>query len=153
MFSLYLVLKFVHVAAVIAWIGGVIALSILTLRTSPSAPQAVLVNAMEQSAFYGQRVIGPTSGVVLLAGIAMVASAKIGFGTLWVVWGFTGIALHILLGVTLLRRNAQRLSQIANSPTPDRVALAEALARQKTIALAYVLAMLSVVWAMVTKPT
>jgi hypothetical protein len=55
--------------------------------------------------------------------------------------------------VTILRKNGERLVGLANAPTVDRIAMAAALHRQRTIATLYVVIMLSTVWAMITKPT
>jgi uncharacterized membrane protein len=153
MFSLYLTLKFLHVAAVIIWIGGIAAMTIWTVRAGRDSDPRSLAVTMRHAIFYGQRVVGPSSGVVLLAGIAMVISAHIPFMTLWIVWGMVGILLHIIFGVTVLRTNGERLVRLAENATPDPVALGKAVQRQKTAAMIYVLIMLSVVWAMVTKPT
>jgi uncharacterized membrane protein len=151
--SLYFSLKFIHVAAVIFWIGGIAALTIMVLRAGREENPSALVTMMGMSQFFGQRVIGPASGVALLAGIGMVIEAKIGFLTLWVLWGLSGFVLHVLLGVTVIRKNSMRLGQIAAQPTRDLQALQAVLSRQKTLATVYLLSMLTVVWAMVTKPT
>jgi len=153
MSSLYLALKFLHVVGVIFWIGGITAMTIWTVRAGSDPDRRSLAVTLRHALFYGQRVVGPSSGVVLLAGIAMVIQAKIGFGTLWIVWGLAGILIHFILGFTVLSKNGQRLAQIAESGTPDPGALDQVLRRQKTVATIYVLIMLSVVWAMVTKPT
>lgn len=152
MLSLYFILKFIHVAAVIFWIGGIGALTIMVLRAGKERNPAGLAAAMGLSAYFGQRVIGPASGIALLTGIGMVIKAHLGFMSLWILWGFAGFVLHVILGVTLIRKNSIRLGQLAASPTPDANALAEALNRQRTYATIYILSMLSVVWAMVAKP-
>jgi uncharacterized membrane protein len=153
MFSLYLTLKFIHVAAVIFWIGGTTTMTIWTIRAGREREPTALAVTVRHAIFYAQRVVGPSSGVVLLAGIAMVISAKIPWGTLWIMWGLAGVLLHIILGVTVLRTNSERLAQLAGSGSPDPVKLGQVLARQKTVTAIYVLIMLSVVWAMVAKPT
>jgi len=128
-------------------------MTIWTVRAGSDPDRRSLAVTLRHALFYGQRVVGPSSGVVLLAGIAMVIQAKIGFGTLWIVWGLAGILIHFILGFTVLSKNGQRLAQIAESGTPDPGALDQVLRRQKTVATIYVLIMLGVVWAMVTKPT
>jgi uncharacterized membrane protein len=153
MTTLYLTLKFLHIVAVIFWVGGITAMTIWTVRAGGEDDRTSLAVTLRHALFYGQRVVGPSSGVVLLAGIAMVINAHIKFSTLWIVWGLAGILVHFILGFTVLRKNAERLAQLAESGTPDPGALDKVLRRQKTVATIYVLIMLSVVWAMVTKPT
>ena len=153
MFSLYLTLKFIHVAAVIFWIGGITTMTIWTLRAGRESEPTALAVIIRNAILHAQQVVGPSSGVVLLAGIGMVLSGHIPFSTFWVLWGFAGIVLHIALGVTVLRTNSARLAQLASTPTPDRAALGALLKRQKMLATIYLLTMFSVIWAMVTKPT
>ena len=152
MFSLYLILKFIHVAGVIFWVGGITAMTIWTIRAGRDPNPTSLAVTLRHALFYGQRVVGPSSGVVLLAGIGMVISAKISFGAPWIVWGMAGILVHFIMGFTVLRTNGQKLAEVSASGNPDPVVLARLLNRQKTAATIYVLIMLSVVWAMVAKP-
>lgn len=153
MFSLYLTLKFIHVLAVIFWIGGITAMAIWTFRAAGEGDLTSLAVTMRHASFYGQRVVGPASGFVLLAGIAMVITAKISWSTPWVIWGLMGIVIHMVLGFAVLAKNSERIAQLAVSPNPDRTQLAAAVKKQKTAATIYVLIMASVVWAMVAKPT
>ena len=148
----YGVLKFLHVLSVIAWIGGVVALTILTRRIARERNREILVAWLRQATSYGQMVAGPASGVVLLTGATMVWIAKLGFGTLWVVWGFAGIVLHILLGAVLVRKRTLELTQLASGAGND-AALSDASRKLWLAQLIYVTLMASVVAAMVLKPT
>jgi uncharacterized membrane protein len=151
--SAYGVLKLLHVLSVIAWIGGVVALTILTRRIARERNREILVAWLPQATSYGQMVAGPASGIVLLTGAAMVGMADLGFGAFWVVWGFTGILLHILLGAVLIRKRTAELAQIASGGTGDDAALLEASRKLWVVQLIYVTLMASVVAAMVLRPT
>ena len=153
MVNAYVVLKFLHVLSVIAWIGGVVALTVLTRRIARERNREILSAWLPQATSYGQMVAGPASGVVLLTGAAMVGMAKLGFGTFWVVWGFTGIALHILLGAVLIRKRTTELAQLASAGTGNDAALLAASRKLWVVQLIYVTLMASVVAAMVLKPT
>lgn len=153
MFSLYFILKFIHVAAVVAWIGAILSLNITAIRAAKTDNPAVLQELLGSIMFTGQRVIGPGSGIALLAGIGMVIKAKIGFMTPWVLWGMAGMLFHFIVGPTVLRKNGMELGRLAAMTTVDRPALDRVRNRQKTIATVYLLVMLSVIWVMVTKPT
>jgi uncharacterized membrane protein len=153
MLSLYFILKFIHVAAVIAWIGAILSLNITAIRAARSDNPAVLKELLGSITFTGQRVIGPGSGIALLAGIWMVINAKIGFMTPWVLWGMAGFLFHFVIGATVLRKNGMELGRIAAMPAVDQAALERVRYKQKTIAVVYLLVMLTVIWAMVTKPT
>ena len=153
MINAYGVLKFLHVFSVIAWIGGVVALTILTRRIARERNREILVAWLRQATSYGQMVAGPASGIVLLTGAAMVGMAKLGFGTLWVVWGFAAIVLHILLGAILIRKRTAELATLASAATGDDAALLEAGRKLWVVQLIYVTLMASVIAAMVLKPT
>lgn len=152
MFSLYFILKFLHIAAVVFWIGSIASLNILALRLTRTSDSGELVRLTEIFDYFGRRVIGPASGIVLLAGLALVYTAKIKFTSLWVLWGIAGFLFHGIVGATVLRRNGLELSRLASAPTVDRTALEAVRKKQKTIATVYLLVMLSVIWAMVAKP-
>jgi membrane-bound metal-dependent hydrolase YbcI (DUF457 family) len=83
----------------------------------------------------------------------MVGMAKLGFGTLWVVWGFIGIVLHILLGAVLVRKRTAELAQLVAGGSGDDGALLEAGRKLWVVQLIYITLMASVVAAMVLKPT
>ena len=153
MLSLYFILKFLHVASVVAWIGAILSLNITAIRATRTSDPAVLKVLLDSITFTGQRVIGPGSGIALLAGIWMVINAKIGFMTPWVMWGMAGMLFHFIIGPTVLRKNGMELGRIAAQPTIDQAALERVRDRQKMIAWVYLLVMLSVIWAMVAKPT
>jgi uncharacterized membrane protein len=150
--TVYGVLKFLHVISVIAWIGGVVALTVLTRRIVRERNREILVAWLRQAASYGQMVAGPASGIVLLTGATMVWIAKLGFGTLWVVWGFAGIVLHILIGAVLVRKRTMELTALASGHGDD-AALSDASRKLWLAQLIYVTLMASVVAAMVLKPT
>jgi uncharacterized membrane protein len=149
----YGVLKFLHVLSAIAWIGGVVALTVLTRRIARERNREILSAWLRQATSYGQMIAGPASGIVLLTGAAMVGIAKLGFGTFWVVWGFTGIVLHILLGAVLVRKRTMELAQIASSNNGDDNSLLQAGRKLWIVQLIYVTLMASVVASMVFKPT
>jgi uncharacterized membrane protein len=153
MVNAYSVLKFLHVIAVIVWVGGVAALSVLGWRLRGERNRELLKKLLPQLATYGQLMIGPSSGIVLLTGLAMVGMAKIGFGTFWVLWGFAGVVLHTIMGIVVIRRRMMKLAQLAGSNEADDATLGAASRGLWQAQLLYLLILASVVWAMVLKPT
>ncbi len=73
MFSIYTLFKFIHVAAVIIWIGGVFALTVINARLAGEKEQVALLSLSRLSNFYGKVVIGPAAIITLIAGIATAA--------------------------------------------------------------------------------
>jgi uncharacterized membrane protein len=153
MVNAYGILKFVHVVSVILWIGGMAALAVVTWRAARERDTGLLASLLKQSTSYGQKVVAPAAGIVLLTGLAMVGMGHIGFGTLWVVWGLVGIVIHFMFGGIVLRRRTVQLATLSASPTAVDAELVAA-ARSLWIAqLIYLVIMASVVGAMVLKPT
>jgi uncharacterized membrane protein len=146
-------LKFLHVLSVIIWIGGITALAVVTWRVARERNRTALEELLRQATVYGQRIVGPASGVVLLTGLAMVGMAHIGFGTFWVVWGYAGILVHGVTGGVFLRKRIAELSQIASAPAGDDARLIGAARRLWTTQLIYLLLLATVVAVMILKPT
>jgi hypothetical protein len=151
--EIYTLLKFVHVAAVIIWIGGVTAVSVLTARLSLEQDRAAAAVLLRQGVFYGQAVVLPAAIITLLAGVATAGSVGIPFSALWITWGFVAILGSIALGATLLRRTSQELGKLAATAPPDDARLHGARRRLTALNALNVLLLLSAVWAMVAKPT
>jgi len=149
----YGVLKFLHVVAVVFWVGGIAALSVAVWRLRKERNREVLAAILRQASFFGQRVAGPASFIVLLTGPMMVGMAHIGFGTFWVLWGFAGLTAHFWIGATALRKRTNALLQLASASSGDEAALLAAARRLWSTQLIYLAIMAAVVAAMVLKPT
>ena len=153
MLNAYTVLKFVHVLSVITWIGGVVCLAVLIRRVRTERNRAVLTALLRQATTYGQMVVGPASGLVLLSGLAMVGIGRVGFATFWVLWGYTGITAHFIIGAVFIRKRTMELASLAASDGADDRSLSEAAGKLWNVQLIYLAIMASVVGAMVIKPT
>ncbi|MGH2542598.1 MAG: DUF2269 family protein [Ardenticatenaceae bacterium] len=153
MFTIYSLFKFLHVAAVIVWVGGVFTLVVLNARLAREQNRSAQMALSEQSEFFGSRVIGPAAITTLLAGIIMVLNAGFGFSTLWITWGFVGVFGSIILGAIFIRRATEELRQVAASPTPDAPRIQALQRRLINLNALNLLLLLSTVGAMVFKPT
>jgi uncharacterized membrane protein len=151
--SAYGFLKFLHVLAVVVWVGGVAGLSIVTWRLRSERNREVLAALLRQATAYGQRIAGPASFIVLLTGPMMVGMAHIGFGTFWVLWGFAGLTAHFWIGATAIRRRTSALVQLASAGSGDDGAIIAGARRLWSAQLIYLAIMAAVVAAMVLKPT
>lgn len=152
MFTIYNLLKFLHVAGAIIWIGGACALGLLNLRLTRSQNPAAVADLSLQSAAIGGAILGPAAWLTLLAGIFTAAQAGLNFGSLWIVWGFAGVLLSILIGAIFVRRatgDLHRLAANAHASALDMKKLQQRLATWTVINL---IVLFSSVWAMVFKP-
>ncbi len=151
--SLYLWLKFLHVAAVTVWVGGVFALVVLNAGFGRQGDAAAQAAMGRQSEVFGRTVIGPAMAVTLLAGLWMAGQFGIPFNTLWIVWGLVGFVLFIVIGVVATGRTATALGEVARSAGPADPRLAALRGRLGALGVLNLLVLLSVIWAMVVKPT
>lgn len=153
MVSTYTLLKFIHVAAAMIWVGGAVAITVLTARLVREQDRGVLLALAKRAGSFGGAVLGPAAVTTLIAGIATAATVGFPFSSLWITWGFTGVLASIILGATLIRRTFVEMEQIAATPGADEVRLNALQARLSTLNLANLLILLSTVGAMVFKPT
>ena len=153
MFTLFSVLKFVHIVAAIIWVGGVITLTLLNVRLASTRNGAAMAALSSVGGFIGQRVFGPAAGLTLLAGIATALNAGFPMRSLWIIWGFLVILLSFGMTATLTRSTSQRLGVLAAAPNRDAAQIAVLQRRLWMLTVLNVLLLLSAVWAMVAKPT
>src|SRR5688572_29406759 len=102
MLTWYGILKVVHVLSTVVWIGGGVALAVITHRMVRARDRAALTALLPHSAKFGPLVGGPASGLVLLTGIAMVIVGQLDWA-LWTQLGFLAIALHLVFGGVVMR--------------------------------------------------
>ncbi len=149
----YTFLKFLHVLSVVFWIGGAAGLAFVGWRVAKERNRVLLTALLEQGMTYGQRVIAPSAGIVLLSGLALVGIGHIGFGTFWVWFGYGGVLAQFVVGGFLIQKRAGELKQLAATPSGDDVALVAAARRLWNTQIVYLILFAIVIAAMVIKPT
>ena len=154
MYTVENLLHFLHQLAAIVWLGGVLAANVLQVRIGRGRDQAVQASLLRQSDFYGRAVIAPAAVVVLLTGLLLVAQMDdASWSDFWVAWGLAGIAVSLALGGTLIRATNAELRRLADGPTLDDPRWSALQRRAATLYGINLVLLLSVVWAMVFKPT
>jgi uncharacterized membrane protein len=149
--AMYLLLKFLHVVAASAWVGGLATIIVLYARLSRETDPRVIEMMARLGQRIGMRVLGPSAGLTLITGGAAMFVADFGFVT-WIVWGLVAIALTMAIGATVVRKTVNEL--IEQLTSGGKGAIVTALQRRLSIFQSVLLAiLLSAVWAMVFKPT
>jgi uncharacterized membrane protein len=146
-------LHFLHVLSVIVWVGGVLTLNVLAVRVGRGDDRSAQSEVLRLSDRYGRAVLAPAGILTLITGLLLVNEHDVSFGTLWVAWGLVGLFASVILGATLIRATQADLRRLTERPTGDETLR---LSRQRRAAILYalnVLILLSIVWAMVFKPT
>lgn len=150
MYTLYNFWLFLHVFAVIVWVGGIITLFVINTRLARARDRAGLAVLAQQSSFFGSAVFMPAGILTLVSGILMVLGSAYDFEDLWITWGFVGILVSVILGAVLTRRTVEELRGLGPQDAARAPALQQRLA---TLTALNLLILLSVVWAMIFKPT
>ncbi len=147
----YLLLKFVHVASVIVWVGGLVCLTLLNRALARAADGATLRVLARQTELFGRAVLGPAAGLTLLSGLGLMGLLGQGMRP-WMGWGLVVWLASIVFGATLLRRANLALASLAAAPVPDAAQVEPARARLALLNTLNVLLLLSAVLVMVWKP-
>lgn len=152
MFGWYTLFKFLHVASVTIWVGGVATVVVLNARLTAERDPAASRLLWKQSTVVGQTLIGPAAGVTLLAGFAMIGVTGWHM-PLWVWLGLGTVFASMALGAVFIRKAAEAYAAASASDpiVPEVVAAArQRLTRLNAINVAL---LLFAVAAMVFKPT
>jgi len=145
---------FLHQLTAIIWLGGVLALNALQMRLARRRDPAVQQSLLHLIDLYGRAVIAPAAIVNLLTGLVLIAQMDdVAWSDAWVVWGLLGIALSVTLGATLIRTTNADLRRLAADDALDDPRWSSRQRRAAILYVVNVVSLLSVVWAMIFKPT
>ena len=142
-------LKLFHILAVIVWVGGVLLVTMLGLKTATSASREERIVFTRQSQFAG--MVFTISGLVTLAfGTWMVIDQEAwGFDQMWVSLGFLGVLVGAALGMGFYGPQGRKLLTELEADDPAADARAKRLGM---VGLLESILLVVVVWAMVAKP-
>ena len=145
-------LKFIHVVAVILWIGGMVMLLLLNRAFARVNDQAAARAVGQQGGALSMKLFLPAFLVTFVTGIGMVQVGDLSFGAPWISWGMTGALLSMIIGGLFTGRNARKLGQQIARGEIDPPAIAAAQRKILIFAVLNLLLLLSIVWVMVFKP-
>jgi uncharacterized membrane protein len=126
----YTVVKFLHLAFAIAWLGGGLCLILLGAQASRANDNGDLVRIIQQVAYMEDRVFAPSAILAFVSGVIMAWMAGL-FGTLWVIIGLVGFLGTLGNGLAVLKPRVQRVIALIarDGVTPDAVSQARELLR------------------------
>lgn len=149
---MYDLFKFIHVLGAIVWLGAGVTFQILNARLAKANDQAGIAALSSQGEWFGKAVFSTSAVVTLVAGIVTTVIGDIGFGQLWITWGFVGIALSIVFGAVLSQRMATQLEEAVAAEGASSPRVAELQRRLGLYGAIDIVILVSVVAAMVWKP-
>ena len=147
----YELLKFLHVAAVIAWIGGGIGITVLQLRLGAAGDRAGLLSIGRQMETFGKIYYTPLAIVTLATGVWMVVTTW-DFEDPWIVIGIAGVFASMAIGLGLITPTGRKLLAESTKPEPNFGAIAGYSKRMRVLGMANLALLMIVVLVMVAKP-
>ncbi len=148
----YEFLKFLHVAAVIAWVGAPVAFAVLQARLRKAEDRAALMGMGRQMETMGKIYFSPLAAATLVTGILMVATTDgLSFGDPWILLGFAGMAATLGIGLGVITPMGKKLAEASQAVPPDGAAIAILSKRMAMLSIVNIVILFFVVWAMVVK--
>ncbi|HEY0831753.1 MAG TPA: DUF2269 family protein [Candidatus Dormibacteraeota bacterium] len=151
MFTFYLLLKFIHIAAAITAVGANVTYVVWNVRAQQDA--AHMGFALKGIQFLDNRIANPAYGVVLVTGLLMVFVGRWSITSLWILAAVVLYVVVAVVGVAVyspVLKNQIRLADAGDTSSPEFVAASRRSAMVGPI-LGLVVAVILVM--MVFKPT
>ncbi|WP_137932957.1 DUF2269 family protein [Mesorhizobium comanense] len=147
----YSIVKFLHVATAILWVGGGFVLFLLGVLAQRAGNVEEKLQAMRASGQLGGRFFAPMSMLTLVFGLIM-CGLWIGFSDLWIVIGLVGYATTFSIGMFIFKPTGERMGAMIarDGVTPAVLEIGERMMRAARLDYAV---MLVIVADMVLKPT
>jgi uncharacterized membrane protein len=146
----YTLIKFLHVASAVIWIGGAFVMIMLGIRAERSKNDSELVQVVLQVAWAGERIYVPASIATLIFGVIVATIGGL-WASLWVILGLVGVATTIGMGVGILTPRAKKADAgfKSSGASPSVVRLSREIL---TIAKFDIVLLFTVIADMVLKP-
>jgi hypothetical protein len=148
----YRILLFVHVMGAILWFGGGVVYQLFTESIVKSDDMRRAKNFIEIGSTLGKTYFGPLTGIVLVAGIALVLNGDWGFDHVFVIGGLVGLVASASIGAVAVGGTVEKLQQGFAAPTVDEPSQRALLLRLRTAGRIDAAIMTVVVFLMTVKP-
>jgi uncharacterized membrane protein len=120
----YSIVKFLHVAAAVIWLGGGFMLIVLSTRAERAGDRVAMMQNLGNMAALGNTLFMPASMATLVTGLTL-AFVWIGFSDLWIVIALAGAASTFLTGVLFLKPVGDRIAAMVAKDGLTPAAIAE----------------------------
>ena len=150
----YEFLLFVHIAAVVIWVGAGFLLVVLALRADRTDDEDALKRILDDNVWLATHLFIPASLTVVVAGVLLTIDGPWEWDQLWIVIGLAGYLATFVTGLTVLKPQGDRIAEMVarDGGRLTSVSLAEA---RRLLALARIdyVTLFLVIADMAIKPT
>ncbi|MDP8976033.1 MAG: DUF2269 domain-containing protein [Actinomycetota bacterium] len=150
--SVYELLKFVHIMAAVVWVGGSVAMQILSFRVMRSGDAARRAALTAEIELLGTRVFTPASGILLLFGIFLVINGNWEWGEPWIGGGLAIWLVSTVVGSTFLGPELGRVQKLAQAEGPESAPVRARVDRLLLVSRVDLALLVLAIFLMTTKP-
>jgi uncharacterized membrane protein len=108
----YELLLFLHIVAVIVWLGSGLLIQILAARAERARDVEGLRRVAADSAALSETLFIPASLATLILGVLLVIDGPWSFDTLWIVLGLVGYLGTFLTGVLVMKPGSEKIAAL-----------------------------------------
>ena len=149
----YELLLFLHVVAVIVWLGAGLLIAVLVFGAARSGDRKKEGAHHRDVAWLAPRLFIPSSLATLVLGILLVIDGPWSFDQLWIVIGLAGWLVSFGLGFFYFKPEGERVGGLVEQRGPGDPEVERRLHRLNVVDRIQVLLLFLVVASMVIKPT
>ncbi|HEY7874827.1 MAG TPA: DUF2269 family protein [Actinomycetota bacterium] len=149
---LYRILLFVHVMAVIMWLGAGVVFQMLSERAGEDRDGSKMRRLAELGEEFGPGYFGGLTATVLVSGVALVLEGNWGFDHVFVIGGLVGILISGGIGGAVIGPTSKRLlAALEADGSPSDQARSD-FGRIRSVGRIDLIVMVTVVYLMTVKP-
>lgn len=148
----YNLVKFVHVLAAVAWVGGGIMLQVFGWRIQRANDPRRMGEFAKDIAFVGLRFIMPMSILLILAAIGLIWWGPYGLSDTWVKLAVLGYLITLATGAGYIGPTSGKIGKLLETTPADDPAVAVPLTRLILVARLDLVVLILLVADMVFKP-
>lgn len=148
---MYELVKYVHVVAAIAWVGGAMFSQLLSIRAQRSTDPADLPRLGRSLEFFGVRYFLPTSIILFIAGVILTAQ-RWDFQQAWISVAMLLWFVSALSGALYLGPKSKAIAQLFEAEGPTSVAARNLMSRVFLVSRLELASFAVIVALMVWKP-
>lgn len=113
------VLKYLHILAAVTWVGTGVYLQFTATRLARANDPVRLATFAKDAEYTGTHLIMPTTILLLLMGISMVAYSPVyNFTDLWILLAFAGYAATFVTGAFVIGPTSGRIATLLEEEGP-----------------------------------